>query len=470
MTVRIVRGLYGEHWLSRFCIAARRVFSDNRMMRVFGLGALLLLFVTRLTAQSPPATCSSSSACAQLVTEAIASEQYEQAHDLAWRAVQLGPRNDPALMFLLARAQSVSGRAGDALVMLRRLVERGFRPPDVETSDDFIRVRAHSEWPRLLGVLSGATTPAPVLAPATKAPAAPATTAPTPPPAPTAPASPRTPAVRTDGLSVPASIVAPLALAYDAVSRRFVLADKSSDTLKIVDELSGNVVDLVSRRWSAPFRAAALAIDSRRGDLWVTGIDEFSGKQPQSAIYRLQLVSGRMLQTIASHADLGPARFVDVAVGRSDMFVLDAAGARVLSIAPGSRSLRSRITLKGVEAPTNLTVASDTVLYVSHAKGLVRVDLDARRTTPVKAAKGIDLASLVSIEMQDGALFAIQQLADGTHRAVRITLNPQGTTATAQRVIEAAAASAATIHNGMFYYIASNGNDSAIVVRASPLQ
>ena len=46
-------------------------------------------------------------------------------HDLAWRAVQKGKPNDPDLMLLLARAQSLSGRPGDALVMLGRIVDLG---------------------------------------------------------------------------------------------------------------------------------------------------------------------------------------------------------------------------------------------------------------------------------------------------------------------------------------------------------
>ncbi|MEZ5288579.1 MAG: hypothetical protein R2712_27985 [Vicinamibacterales bacterium] len=38
---------------------------------------------------------------------------FERAHDRAWRAVQQGPKDDPALLFLLARAQALSGRPED---------------------------------------------------------------------------------------------------------------------------------------------------------------------------------------------------------------------------------------------------------------------------------------------------------------------------------------------------------------------
>jgi hypothetical protein len=47
--------------------------------------------------------------CRKLAPDAAAPE-YERFHDLAWRTLQTGPKNDPALMYLLARAQSLSGR------------------------------------------------------------------------------------------------------------------------------------------------------------------------------------------------------------------------------------------------------------------------------------------------------------------------------------------------------------------------
>ena len=63
--------------------------------------------------------------CRQLALDAAARQDYNAFHDLAWRALQAGPKNDPALMTLLARAQSLSGRPGDALVMLQRLAAMG---------------------------------------------------------------------------------------------------------------------------------------------------------------------------------------------------------------------------------------------------------------------------------------------------------------------------------------------------------
>ena len=46
----------------------------------------------------PPAMCRELRECLQLAAEAEERHDFETFHDLAWRAVQLGPRNDPSLM------------------------------------------------------------------------------------------------------------------------------------------------------------------------------------------------------------------------------------------------------------------------------------------------------------------------------------------------------------------------------------
>src|SRR5262249_56096839 len=85
---------------------------------------------------------------------AAARGDYETFHDLAWRTVQKGKRNDPELMYLLARAQSLSGRPDDALVMLGRIADLGVAT-DAATNEDFARVRKLPGWPELEAKLTG---------------------------------------------------------------------------------------------------------------------------------------------------------------------------------------------------------------------------------------------------------------------------------------------------------------------------
>src|SRR5918997_46005 len=84
----------------------------------------------------PPTDCTEPQDCRQRATDALARGEYEAAHDLAWRAVQKSPKRNNELLYLLARAQCLSGRPHDALVMLDRLAETGVAA-DAVTDEDF---------------------------------------------------------------------------------------------------------------------------------------------------------------------------------------------------------------------------------------------------------------------------------------------------------------------------------------------
>ena len=88
---------------------------------------LAVLGCLALQSSPTPATCATTADCSTQAEAAAAAGDYEAFHDLAWRAVQKGKPNDPRLMYLLARAQSLSGRPDDALVMLGRLADAGHR-------------------------------------------------------------------------------------------------------------------------------------------------------------------------------------------------------------------------------------------------------------------------------------------------------------------------------------------------------
>ena len=107
--------------------------------------SLLAPSAVRAQDVSDVARCQEWQACQARALDAATRGDYETFHDLAWRTVQLGPRR-PDLMLLLARAQSLSGRPDDALVMLRRMAQSGTAPTEALTSDDFRRVRARPGW------------------------------------------------------------------------------------------------------------------------------------------------------------------------------------------------------------------------------------------------------------------------------------------------------------------------------------
>ena len=272
--------------------------------------------------------------CRQMAVDAAARGEYELSHDLAWRTVQTGPRNDPALMFLLARAQALSGRPHDALVMLLRLADKGVAATAI-TDPDFRRTRELPGWPEVEGAIAaGTSVPLPLPITITPVAAAPAISPESPATSPDPPPAEPAPAAASDAAHFSAQRFRPAGLAFDAVSRRFVIGDALGRKLIAVGVGPGHADDMVGADSAGFDDVVALGIDAQRGDLWVASAAEPSGT---SSLHRLQLVSGRPLKTYRVPASLGAARVIDLAVLPSGGVVaLDAAGNRLLTLARGA--------------------------------------------------------------------------------------------------------------------------------------
>jgi len=441
--------------------------------------ARLLVVVASLlapqTTSAPAVTCREWHDCQRLALEAYGRGDYELFHDLAWRTVQTGPARNAELMYMLARAQSLSGRPHDALVMLGRLAEAGFQS-DAATNDDFRAVRQLRQWPELEAVLTAAARPATVSASPHSAPtvSAPPVSAP---PAATPPAAPPSVAVphRLDeALRTAGGVLGSAGLAYDRVSSRFVVADGGLRKLVIIDERSGHVVDLVTSASAGFYDITGLEIDPLRGDLWVVSAEPTASgtDRPASSLHKLQLVSGRPVAQIPVPADLQPCRLTDVAVTRDGgVLVLDAIGNRVLRLRSATNTFAAVATLH-VEGSTSLAAAGDRIAYVAHASGVARVDTVTGAVHPLTSAPDVQLGGLERIRWARDSLIGIQRLSDGSQRAVRIRLADgraaamdvldSGITATDHPV--------ATVSGDEFYLLvhqASGGGNDVVIRRSS---
>lgn len=262
------------------------------------LSASILLFF--LLSQQSPASCPDVSSCRAAALEAQTRKDFESFHDLAWLAYRKGRPDDPELMLLLARAQSLSGRPTDALVMLERIMARGVST-DAATSEDFARVRALPRWKEISGQ-------APSPDPRVPSPETPSSSASAKAPASTSAkasadksveassgkTSILSPAVRR-APGAPLSfttLLKPSALAYDAVSKRYLIADRAARRVAVVDENSGQISTFVGAQ-GALGDIGGIAIDPQQGDLWVV-----STTPGGTVLHRLQLISGRVISTL----------------------------------------------------------------------------------------------------------------------------------------------------------------------------
>jgi hypothetical protein len=126
-------------------------------LRQLPLTFLVVASLVPLVQGQEVSACREWQECRQLALDASARREYERFHDLAWRALQTGPRNDSGLMYLLARAQVLSGRRHDALVMLQRLAEMGVAT-DADSDPDFAPARELPGWPEVANAIARART------------------------------------------------------------------------------------------------------------------------------------------------------------------------------------------------------------------------------------------------------------------------------------------------------------------------
>jgi hypothetical protein len=423
-------------------------------VKVFALFAFVIV-AQALSASSAVAAgqaaqidCHEPSACSELALEARSRGAYETFHDLAWRAVQTGKANDPDLMYLLARAQALSGRRRDALIMLRRLAESGIAN-DAATHEDFRRVRELPEWPYVAGLSTRApSTATAVVVPPKTASAAPPPAAPPPLPAPapakapaavpgppaaavTAAVAPVAPAPVRSALRVERASVedaakfstrpfVPGGFAYDAASQRMLFGDVTGRRLFVVGEGSDRTADLV-RADSAGFDdVTTIALDAKRGDLWVAS----SGRSGSGgAIHRLQLISGRALTQLPVPGE-GPMRLIDSAVtGDGTVLILDGATPRVFIRRPGATTV-ALLTPLTVPGPVSITASDDgRSAYVAHREGIAHIDLSSRRVRALDAAKGITLGGFAFIRWHRDGLVGSQFQPDGSPGLVRLRLD-----------------------------------------------
>ena len=436
------------------------------------LASLLMLFSLVAPQAGRDVGCSTSNECRTMALAAADQSEYERFHDLSWRAVQLGPRNDPALMSMLARAQALSGRPHDALVMLDRLAGMGVA---VDTdAEEFAITRQLPGWPEVSARIDQArrtgvpvaATPAPAASaprsasPAAAPVAAPAST-PTPAPAPTPPpAAPSLPP--QEAVRFPTGALAPRGFAYDAVSSRFLFGDRIGRKLVVVSERSNRATDFV-RADSAGFQdIVSLEIDEKRGDLWVLSTAPAGGA---GTLHKLQLVSGRPLKSFPVPTELEPVTLVDLSVTASGaVFVLDAAGAQLLVLRPGAAALERVAKFEAAGAVSLSVDGDERVAYVAHGQGISRIDLRARSAAALTAPQSVSIDRVERMRWRARGLIAIQAAEDGSRSIVRLDLNPSGRAVTRATTLERPASTAKpismTFSGEDLVYLAEGASDS----------
>jgi hypothetical protein len=450
--------------------------------------ALLLAAVAEAGAQGverAATACTAWRECQAQALDAEARGDFETFHDLAWRTMQRRGAQDPEVMRLLARAQAVSGRPHDALVMLRRIAEGGTSPAEALTDERFTRTRALPEWARVEALIAAIPAPPAMPLPEPTPPSTPTAKIAVPPAAAAAAGTPPqatfTPEVL---LRLGRRNIVPGGVAHDSASGRVLVGNRFGRSVITISERLQTSMDL-TRAASAGFHEVlAIAIDARRGDLWVAsastnsegGTRQAAGAEPTAALHKLQLVSGRPLATIAVETGGRQARITGLAVTPGGaVLMLDGEEGRLWSLPANGRTVTLAATL-ALRNPAGLAIDErGQHAFVAHDEGVSRLVLATGAVHPVAAPEGVSVLGAESLEWHGGSLVALQRASDGTRQLVRWRLNRRQTAISGVDILDplvetCQGGSAAAISKKDVYYLAAEAgagtNDQcALVVR-----
>jgi hypothetical protein len=358
--------------------------------------------------------------------------------------------------------------------MLLRLADRGI-PTDAFVNEEFAPVRRLPQWPDVEARLRGAAAAEAAAVPGAMPPGPGGAASPTrnaEAPIPPAAGRPAVARVIEDALRVPSLAMTPVALAHDRASGRFVFGDAAGRKLVVVDERMHFVADLVREASAGFYDITALEIDAHRGDLWVVSADGTTGA---TALHHVQMISGRPLARLDMPDGLTPGRFVDVAVTRDGVvYVLDAAGLRLLSLRQNARALAvaARLDMQGA---TSIAPAGGELVYVAHEGGVSRVDTRSGRVVSVQARENA-LPAFARLRWNAGALLGVEQLGDGTCRILRVPIDAATGRARTPQVLASGiaipAASAITVSDDAVYFVSREeraGTPGETIVKRIPL-
>jgi hypothetical protein len=258
-------------------------------------------------------------------------------------------------------------------------------------------------------------------------------------------------------------------LAYDAVSKRFLVGNRTEHKVAVIGEQSQNLLTLASADGAGFGEIEALTIDPRQGDLWVASS---SGEPRRTRLHKLQLISGRQLGTIEAPDDAGP--LTDLAItARGDVLALDATANRIFRLPARSKQIEPAITLDKHDL---IAIAADNNDHVFGAtpEGIVAIDIGRRVATPLTASKGVSLEGIHALRWHGGTLIAVQQGSDGLYRIVRIRLDSAGLRATRLDVLEKgltlSSPASIVIADGTLFYVTTGNGDREVVIRKITLR
>jgi DNA-binding beta-propeller fold protein YncE len=221
---------------------------------------------------------------------------------------------------------------------------------------------------------------------------------------------------------------------------------------KIVKILpDGKVSDFIAEGQDGILSVLGLKVDPRDRSVWAA-----SERLDKTSLFHFDS-SGK---TIAQYLpeELGKHGFNDLVItSGGQVLVTDSTDNSVYSLPAGGKKL-VRYALGNRAFPNGIALSPDgTTVYVAHAFGIARMNVDGTGLAELPAPAGISLAQADGLYFWNGGLIAVQN-GYGPNRIVYLALAADGKSVTAGKLLEYRSSNldlptTGAILNGSFYYM-----------------
>ena len=360
----------------------------------------------------------------------------EEYRRLMARAATLAPH--PGVLYHLARADALTGRATEALSLLERLAAMGLAHFDAADT----AFRSLAKRPAFVRVAERL-------------------------------ASNRLPIISSDtAFTVPGPDRIPENIAFDSASGTFFLGSLAERT--VVRFRPGIPPEPFAGPADGLLRVVGMKVDRPRQRLWVATWAPVTdstrlalGFDTDTRLFAFDLTSGRRILTLVPRDTSRPHLLNDlVLTPTGDVYVTDTNEGSVYRIRAGVDTLE--LAVRPDPARFNyangIALSADgTRLYVAFAEGIARLDLTTGRIRYLTMPSTVTTASVDGLYWYEGDLVAVQ-MAASVERVVRLVLDRTGWRVLRADVLERAhpayrSPTTGTIIRDSLYYVANPGWD-----------
>ncbi len=229
----------------------------------------------------------------------------------------------------------------------------------------------------------------------------------------------------------------PESVAYDENTKAFYVGSTRNGSITKIDK-QGRQSQFVESGEFGQWMVIGIKIDSDRNELWfcssgggnLVGYSKKDDKEGRPAgIFRVDLSSGKLIKKYTLEKEGEVHFFNDLVIARNgDVYVTHMfKDPAIYKIAQGSDKLELFVESDVIKYPNGITLsANQSILFVAHAEGLARLDIDTKTVINLSVPEGEKVKYRESIDGLYYYKWSLIGIQADLNTVKRYYLNPDG--------------------------------------------